>query len=542
LWYTTVAVAAVLSVLGDACSGPINLFSDDAYYYLIPARNFVSLGFFSFDGVHLTNGYHPLWMWVLVAVYAVLPADASPAQQVVAVKFLQIAIVLSTIGSAAFMARSLYSRGSAYAYGFAGVILILIYPDSSGHFRAGMETTLATGIAVWLYYALVEDRRWAVSLLLPLLFLARLDLLVYVAGPVALYFLLRRDLAWSERIGPLAPITAVAATFMLYNYALHGWVAPISGVLKSSFPWPTPHPSFLSDPILYAWQSARGIKFFSQPNLTSITALSALAAGVLVVRGRRQSGGYRLVDLLVAAVPLSLVAGVVLFQKWNKGVAVWYLSVPMVTGAFASMLALGRLLEPARAASRAIAPGVVVLLLFFSAVHVLYLPRTLRTEHSEHQSGLYAFLRDGVAPDAVLAGTDVGRTAFWSGRRTVNLDGLINSYDYQDYLRNGQLAEYLDQEGVTHLVLAVTAYSPRYVLRDVDRMYEHRINPAAVHGRDYELDFYVYSYMYDTYSDRIRLSAEREVYRGELQYNSQLETRWLVLDVRGLSASGARER
>ena len=31
----------------------------------------------TFDGVHLTNGYHPLWTFLLVPVFAILPADES---------------------------------------------------------------------------------------------------------------------------------------------------------------------------------------------------------------------------------------------------------------------------------------------------------------------------------------------------------------------------------------------------------------------------------------------------------------------------------
>ena len=46
-----------------------NTLPDDAFYYFQTARNIVN-GFGStFDGVNLANGYHPLWMLILLPIY-----------------------------------------------------------------------------------------------------------------------------------------------------------------------------------------------------------------------------------------------------------------------------------------------------------------------------------------------------------------------------------------------------------------------------------------------------------------------------------------
>ncbi len=39
---------------------------DDAYYYTVIARNIAQSGLSTFDGQTLTNGYHPLWLGLLV--------------------------------------------------------------------------------------------------------------------------------------------------------------------------------------------------------------------------------------------------------------------------------------------------------------------------------------------------------------------------------------------------------------------------------------------------------------------------------------------
>jgi hypothetical protein len=36
-------------------------FTDDFYYYLVTAKNFIKLGFPTFDTINLTNGFQPLW-------------------------------------------------------------------------------------------------------------------------------------------------------------------------------------------------------------------------------------------------------------------------------------------------------------------------------------------------------------------------------------------------------------------------------------------------------------------------------------------------
>ena len=43
--------------------------TDDFFYYLIPAQKFVATGRFTFDGITLTNGFHPLWMLTTVLMW-----------------------------------------------------------------------------------------------------------------------------------------------------------------------------------------------------------------------------------------------------------------------------------------------------------------------------------------------------------------------------------------------------------------------------------------------------------------------------------------
>ena len=47
---------------------------DDAFYYLQPAWQFKQFGFFTFDGINPTYGFHPLWM-IIVSLLAAVTSD-----------------------------------------------------------------------------------------------------------------------------------------------------------------------------------------------------------------------------------------------------------------------------------------------------------------------------------------------------------------------------------------------------------------------------------------------------------------------------------
>ena len=115
---------------------------------------------------------------------------------------------------------------------------------------------------------------------------------------------------------------------------------------------------------------------------------------------------------------------------------------------------------------------------------------------------------------SVAAGTDVGAFAFWTGRKVINLDGLMNDYTYQEVLRDGRLAQYLKQRGVTHIGTPLWEAEQTYTGRPTEPMYLSNIDPVALRGEPYEChSFYVYSYVFSTFSDKVCLEQRNEKFR-----------------------------
>ncbi len=55
----------MVNIVGAQLNGTLSV-DDDAFYYLIIAKNIAASGVSTFDHLSLTNGYHPLWLGVLV--------------------------------------------------------------------------------------------------------------------------------------------------------------------------------------------------------------------------------------------------------------------------------------------------------------------------------------------------------------------------------------------------------------------------------------------------------------------------------------------
>ena len=63
-------------------------FTDDFYYYLTTAKNYIELGSVTFDKISLTNGVQPLWFLIITLIYSVVPNDVLFNCTIISVIFL----------------------------------------------------------------------------------------------------------------------------------------------------------------------------------------------------------------------------------------------------------------------------------------------------------------------------------------------------------------------------------------------------------------------------------------------------------------------
>lgn len=237
LWLTTAAGM----IFSGALDGPI--IADDAFYYFEISRNAARGEGFTFDGMYPTNGFHPLWAWLLTPLFALSPDSF----------WLPIHLALFTSGmctvATAGVLFHLFGRRKAYGAGLFAAWFWLLNPLTVIVSFRGLETTLNTLLFAISLFSLDRIRsqgRWRIREttllggLLGLCMLARTENILWTASVCVV---LIAELARKGRhraipasvgalgLGALVPLLP----WLLWNLETFGTLVQTSGLAKIRF-------------------------------------------------------------------------------------------------------------------------------------------------------------------------------------------------------------------------------------------------------------------------------------------------------------------
>ncbi|MBL1436697.1 MAG: hypothetical protein COB08_010940 [Rhodobacteraceae bacterium] len=172
-------VVSLYPLLMFGTSNALNQTSDDAYYYIVIAQNIIASGESAFFPGELTNGYHPLWLALLVIGGKIFGLS------LVTVKVLEAATVF--IGFLALI-RFFRFRSFIEAAFFSAVVWRLLLSFGMD----GMETSLLFPLLVIFLGSLLSDEAFIAAWREGLLFLTgalvigtRLDAALFVVPLLA---------------------------------------------------------------------------------------------------------------------------------------------------------------------------------------------------------------------------------------------------------------------------------------------------------------------------------------------------------------------
>lgn len=433
-----VRVALVASLPHDRAVG---LFDDDAYYYFGIARHLAAGDGSTFDGIDATNGYHPLWLLVLVPVFAVAEGRAA----LVVVTLLSAAVLVAV---AVLLARIGAGTGRPWATAAAAAPLLATGVAGPAFFFSGMETGLLLLGLVALAAVLVAggaDRRpppgvaAALGGLVALTALARLDAVFPLAVLCAGLVLRWREPRRTFLLG--APPALAMGVYALAQTALFGTPLPVSGQAKALGEGPFQFGvlgQFLGSPVVLGAATWLGL-----------VALLAVPGAVLL--DRRAPGPARAATLTGAAV----LAGGLLAVLYYGATSTWQLWPWYFSGAPAALALAGPallvrvplLVRGERWAARlALAAAVLVLAVTGARTAAGSVSRSAFVEAGP---ALGAEL-DAVVPPgtAVAMGDRAGSVGFHTARPVVQLEGLVGSVEYLDVLRSGSADRFLAERRV----------------------------------------------------------------------------------------------
>lgn len=465
------AWAALLVVWPEA---PFTLTFDDAYYYFGIARNVAAGEGSTFDGLNPTNGYHPLWLMLAVPVYAVGldGMDAVRALLVLQVAIYTAALVTlaRTIGHAVGawprLARSSRAddptaRRGAEATVVAAFVLLAANPFVVKTFVNGLES----GVSVLLYALLLSrfvpsgpaivalaTSRWrsVTGLLLLCCFLARTDAAL-LAGCLGLWVLAElRERPWREAVGPLAellvPVAVGVVAYLAFNLAVFDTPMQVSGLHKRAS---------LDGPRLFTLVLLGGLAVFVAVRtwLADHADRPARAGRFpLMTAAVRRTGWFAAFCLLLVAYYNALQ-----IQQWLWYYAPLAVYALLLAGLAVADFAASTLLEAGRGTStaRALAPIQAILLLPLVVAVAIQArsfsdPDLRSIQVANRATG--EWIDANLPEDAVLASWDAGVVGYFADRPVVNLDGVVNSFEYFEATQEGTVDEFLAADGVGFVV------------------------------------------------------------------------------------------
>ncbi|HEY3832589.1 MAG TPA: hypothetical protein VGO03_09875 [Acidimicrobiia bacterium] len=462
-WFVVLGAGiAVLQTLRIATSnrvGAPSMFVDDAYYYFKIAQHVVAGDGSTFDGISHTNGYHPLWLIVLIPVFAIVHSRNAA---LTVVKALCGALWIATLWQVGRIGRA---AGASVAM-WIGCLPIAIYAALSPRSLpfAGVETGLVLPLLLAAIVPLVRAAHtaardeWIAGGWLAIAVLARLDA-VYVVGFLALLAAvrateqrgLRRVLAL-VRVG--VPGGAVFVADMVVNRIWFGAALTTATRAKTMTP-PTannfPLHQYFNDPA-------------SMPIIVGVGTASGLVALAALVATRLARGDHarrapliRLAEVVAALWLAGALSTLVFDRQSSWALYPWYYYEAFLVLLLGPGVVIAALAPDLRIPSLSrrvllIATGATVI-----AGAVIGSALQLDANGSENfltQNAAAAMALNHVLPkNAVVAmGDRAGVVGYFLDRPVVQLEGIANSNEFLDAVQHGHAHAFLRGEHVAYYI------------------------------------------------------------------------------------------
>ncbi len=477
---------------------------DDGFYYFQIAYNLAEGKFSTFDGgITRTNGYHPLWLFLITPFYWALDKEAA----LFAIKAFEIMLIAGGVALIAVAAR--LAR-------LPWILLFALLPTLYGIHALiiGLEAALALCMLGALFLSLMlyarNPARWkwllaAVAFALPWARLEYIAISLAATGALCLMELSWRDkplgASWREfarsipALKSLLPLLAAISgilVYFAYNQLVFGGVIPVSAATKRAW-------------MQTLWNGEGGYSLTrSFQNTLQISPFDyelpvalAICACFLIIwwfarRSRSRDDWLALVFLLcvfsLAAGHLAKFAQTVLLGHPYRDIHAWYyvpaylmMALMIPVGCYVVIYFVRRFIAPywrivANVSSVGIfVAGAALLLANVSFTEPFkWVDQKSKQISQEWESTTYLGVQvmNRLLPEDSLVGSwDAGIVGYFSQYPVVNLDGVVNSYDYfrRYAYKNASYEEGPNEFGITHYAntMRSDSYTDRTLFKSV---------------------------------------------------------------------------
>ncbi len=430
----------------------VRLIPDDAFYYFSIAKQLALGHGISIDGIHVTNGMHPLWLFLITPFFIAYPGEQfrDAVHGVLLFQSVLDASLILLIGDT--IRRYLLDFDSANrrsAFFIPSLIFTLLAPWVNG-----LETTLtALLLIVWLRTAMrltptLGKRFWILlGLVTGILFLARTDMVVVVA-PFALWvgYRHRFELAWGRILLSVLVALLVVAPWLVWNLIHFGTILQSSAEAVKLFAMRKY--DVMYGPVGKYWHlTLEAARNAPKPFLTTTLGFSAITIGFSIYSTRRKRDSRHMILLLTMAGGLLLLVVHSLFRGFIRE---WYVQqlFPLFLIGFGVSIGINAGTSKVRISGRALLAVLLIVGLFF------YHRSTAPNYRSQGGMAQVVSLWENIFASGDKVGAfNSGMYSFVTPRpdRLVNLDGVVNA-DVLPYLKNGTLGEYIRSDSIEYII------------------------------------------------------------------------------------------
>src|SRR3989338_8610 len=463
LFFIGIICASIINNLDLLANGNIDpkiYFEDDSFYYFKVAQNIANTGNCSIDTLNKTNGFHPLWLLMLIPIFKFSLYNL--------MSYLKIIVVIQSI-IYLFCLFLIYRIISNWLEWRAGLfaIIIFIYPLYSRLMLNGLESGIQiffTTLTIYLIltFRLFEEGREKslfLGMLFGILMLARLDAIFLIISfcflMILKLFISDNSLSNSKLFFYQVAYTNIVAIlitlpYFTWNYLSFGHLMPISGYVTTDI-------SFksiinLPDAII---NFTKMIDKFIPITTSLILSLFYIFLYIYMKENVRLSNKFtkyfRFIEVMVwlGTGAISHIVYTLLFDK-TKGY--WHFSIhfivilfglPFLFNLFITYNEKNRIL-------RGISFVILIFMVLFVVNKNLKFKQGWKFGANSYKAAIWA--RDNMEKNAIFGMRDSGIFSFFSQRRVVNLDGVINNYEYQEYLSSGKFSEYVTKNNISYIV------------------------------------------------------------------------------------------
>jgi hypothetical protein len=495
----------------------IYFLAGDAFYYLDVARNSQGLTFFTFDGLHATNGFHPLWQYLLTYLAHLPQFSFSGRDPINHIFLLDLFIVSIGYGFLAiFAAKQVHLSWLIPIALCPGLTWFIISIADSNYLSAwsfvnGMESGLSLlcfGV-VLLFFGRTMPNGWRLILgtfFLGLAVLSRLDDVFFLLAFFA-YAIWRSP---QHRLRATLPFVApflMIAAYVLYNRITVGAYLPVSGATKfslalgnnllwtlfASLPTSWDLQPFPAAPLLdYSLWAELAMRLFQ------LWFPILMGGGYLAVGYKRRTLQNRpVLSCLCAGTLAKGLYNLIFVVVWSEGS--WYYPISIFTCNVVLAVVLDKVLQY-RLRDRprfghpilqyAGIPSMIALFTwfcFFGFIAHKDAEQSGRATYQTYNHGLQIANDIHNAGATVYLELDDGLVSYATGMPGISALGLATDVEAVKAKKEGRYLDLMDSRGV-HVIVASGSY-----ISGMNRMLQAGVDPGAMLGNIQPSEYARYS-------------------------------------------------